>query len=114
MELLFQSPELKNIVLMERVSYKSIGFFIGTAFFHHINKELKALEIIHIIKTNDSYKILGCELSLEKKNQHFECYFVKRKFEKFIVIDFKDLKYFPQHLHKIASGNLALRPPFSL
>lgn len=111
---LFESTELENVVMIERISYNSVDFFIGVAFFHHINEELQALEIVHIIKSKNEFKIFAGSICLEKKNEHFDCYFVKKKFEKFYVIDFKDLKYFPQHLHKVPSGKLALRPPCSL
>lgn len=113
-EAIFAPDQLKHITLVERLTYNSIEYFTGSAFFHHINEELKPLQIRNLFCLNGVYKILASNLSIEEKNEHFQCYLVKQTNENFIVIEFKDLKYFPQHLHKISTGKLALRPPYSL
>lgn len=78
-------------------------------------QQLQFFAVMYIIKTGDRcYKLFTHIMEIVKFDQHLICYIVKKSTENEKIINFNEMKYFPQNVHTLTTGEIGVRSPIKL
>lgn len=100
-----------NIQFINSIYFKNILYQPDSIIFNKMADKVDIYKVIYIFKTSSTnIKIFATKLDIIRFDDHFVCYIVQ-KTNIFKLLDFENLQYFPQCVHKISTGEHAVRIP---
>lgn len=80
-------------------------YYINTA------QEIELYKIGHIIEDTNTIMMFAQNLLIKKFDNHYQCYLVELRSDVYKMFNFENLEFFPECIHVLATGELAVRPP---
>lgn len=116
LRLILTEEEFRKLKFVKEIYFNNI-LYNGNSVIAIKNhgQQLQFIKVIQIIKISDcNYKISGKTMEIDRFDSHLMCYIIKRTTDNFVIMKFEELKYFPQNIHKLATGEIGIRSPAKL
>lgn len=112
----FSNEELSKVSFIKEIYYKNMLFKVGTVLpIYNSEKEAQFCKVLQIVKVaENSFKLFTKMFEVTRFDAHLMCYIIKESENWFKMITFEDLRAFPQNCHKLATGELSVRPATKL